>query len=350
MSDPTPLHATAARPAFGAVFAPHMAVADYRDGQWGAAEIRPLGPIEIHPAAHVLHYASTCFEGFKAYRWADTSLNVFRMDRNIARMQQSARLLMLPVPDSDQFAGMILDLVDRCGDDIPEAPGSLYLRPVLFGTTPTIGAASVPPAEARLIVLAGPVWDYFEGGLRPLRIFVDNQHLRTAPHLGEAKAGANYASALGPTVAGIRSHGCDQVLFSLDSGIQETGASNFLLIRNGQILTRSLDSTFLPGVTRDSVLTMARGLGFEVIERVFDVDEMLAWIQGGEAALCGTAVVMAGVGTLVYKGREYPVGDGEVGTETRRLRAALMDVQHGVLPDRYGWMTRVEPGVAHAAK
>lgn len=331
------------RPPFGSVFADDMAVASYNKGKWERHEIRPLGPLQIHPAAHVLHYASTCFEGFKSYLWQDGSLNVFRMEQNIARMQQSARLLPLPDPDRDHMAAMILDLVSHCRDVAPQAPGALYLRPLLFGTTPTIGAPTVPASEALLVVLASPVWDFFEGGLRALSIFVDDEHMRTAPHLGVAKAGANYASAYSPTIAGIRAHHCDQVLFCPDGSVQETGASNFLLLRDGHVLTRSLDTTFLHGVTRDSLLTLAGDLGFRIEERVFSVPEMLEWIEDGEAALCGTAAVLAGVGKIVYRDKEYRVGSGEVGPVTRRLREQLMAVQRGTAPDRRGWLTRVAP-------
>ena len=165
----------AARPAFGTVLADQMAVATFRDGRWSAHDMRPTGPIEMHPAAHVLHYASTCFEGFKAYRWADGSVRVFRMDKHIERLRQSARLLALPVPDAAQVAKMILAVIDRVRAQVPEPPGALYMRPLLYGTMPNIGAASAPSNEATLIVLASPVWDYFAGGVKPLRIYVEDQ-------------------------------------------------------------------------------------------------------------------------------------------------------------------------------
>ena len=331
--------AQAARPAFGTVFTDHMAVATFRDGRWSEAEVRPTGPISLHPAAHVLHYASTCFEGFKAYRWADGSINVFRMDRHIERMRQSARGLRLPEPDATRLASMVRAVVDRCRDQVPEAPGALYLRPLLFGTLENIGAAAAPSSEAILLVLASPVWDYFSGGMRPLRILVDDVNMRTTGHLGVVKTGGNYAAALGPTLDAKAKYQVDQVLFCPGGQVQETGAANFILLDDRRLLTRSLDSTFLHGVTRDSVLTLARDLGYEVEERKFDVAEMLEWVENGEAALSGTAAVLAGVGTLVYRDREFRVGDGEVGANTRRLRAALVAIQHGEAEDRHGWLT-----------
>jgi branched-chain amino acid aminotransferase len=330
-----------ARPAFGTVLADQMSIATYRGGQWGAELVVPTAPIPMHPAAHVLHYASSCFEGFKAYRWKDGSVHVFRMDKHIERMRQSARLLMLPQPDAEQLARMVLTTIDRVRAQVPEPPGALYMRPILFGTMPNIGAASQPSDEATLIVLASPVWDYFAGGMKPLRIYVEDQRHRTAEHLGVVKTGGNYAAAMGPTLAARDKYKVDQVLFCPGGSVQETGAANFLLIREGHILTRSLDSSFLHGVTRDSLLTMARDLGFKVEERVFDVAEMVEWVKTGEAALSGTAAVLAGVGTLVHDGREHRVGNGEVGPVTQRLRAALVAIQNGEAPDRHGWTRRV---------
>ena len=326
---------------FGSILTDKMSVAWFRDGAWGDSEIRATGPIEISPAAHALHYGSSCFEGFKAYRRADGGVHIFRMDRHIARMQQSARALVMPEPDATQLAAMITTLVDRCRDDVPESPGALYLRPLLFGTMPNIGAAATPTTEACLLVLASPVWDYFTGGMKPLKILIEEHAQRCAPHLGMVKTGGNYAAAMGPTLAARKAHGVDQVLFCPGGEVQETGAANFLLLRPGEILTRSLDSTFLHGVTRDSLLTLARDMGYRVQERVFTVAEMLDWSRSGEAALSGTAAVLAGVGTFVQDGREHRVGNGEAGVETRKLRSALVAIQNGDAPDRHGWLIRV---------
>jgi branched-chain amino acid aminotransferase len=318
-----------------------MAVASYQGGRWSSTEITPVGPIELSPAAHVLHYASTCFEGFKAFRRADGSVHIFRMDRHIERMRQSARLLVLPEPDPVQLADMVRAVVARCREAVPEAPGALYLRPILFGTTANIGAAATPAADASLLVLASPVWDYFAGGMKPLRILVDDEHTRSAAQMGMVKTGGNYAAAMGPTLAARAKYQVDQVLFCPGGEVQETGAANFLLLRDRQLLTRSLDTTFLHGVTRDSLITLARDQGFDVTERVFDVTEMLDWVKSGEAALSGTAAVLAGVGTLIFRGAEHRVGTGDVGPLTRTLRAQLVDIQQGEAPDRHGWLERV---------
>ena len=332
----------AARPAFGTVLASQMAVTNYEGGRWVEHEFCKYGPIEISPAIHGLHYGSTCFEGFKAYRWADGSVNIFRMEKHIARMRQSAASLVLPPPDAAQLATMVAGVVERvrAGSSrgarraVP-APDALWHRRQHRGATS-------PATEAMLIVLASPVWDYFAKGERPLRIYVEEKLTRTASLMGMVKAGGNYAAALGPTIAARQQHQADQVVFCPGGSVQETGAANFLLIREGKILTRPLDTSFLHGVTRDSILTIAPQLGFSVEERIFTVDEMLEWVKDGEAALCGTAAVLSGVGTLVREGgREYKVGGGEIGPNTKRLRKALVSMQRGEIPTPAGWITRV---------
>ncbi|MGQ0383779.1 MAG: branched-chain amino acid aminotransferase [Gammaproteobacteria bacterium] len=330
------------RPAFGTVLASTMAVATWRDGKWSAHELRKYGPIEFSPAMHALHYGSTCFEGFKAYRWADGSINIFRMDKHITRLRQSAKGLCLPQPDASQVAAMVTQVVGRVRDEVPGAPGALYLRPMLFGAGASIGGATSPAIEAMLIVLASPVWDYFTKGPKPLRIYVEEQATRTASQMGMIKTGGNYAAALGPTIMARTQHQADQVVFCPGGQVQETGAANFLLIRDGKILTRSLDTSFLHGVTRDSLLTIAPDMGYQVEERIVTTDEMFEWVKDGEAALCGTAAVLSGVGTLVRSGgREIKVGTGEVGPNTKRLRAALVAMQQGEVPTPAGWITRV---------
>lgn len=326
---------SAARAPFGTVVGPSMATARFTDGRWQPYQTVPTKPIELSPAAHVLHYASTCFEGFKAYRWADGSINLFRVDRHIERLRQSARALRLPEPDAKVLLEMILATVKANKEVVPEAPGALYLRPLLMGTTPNIGAAGTPSEEALLLVLASPVWDYF--GLKPLRIYVDDAHSRSSTLMGSVKTGGNYAAALGPTMDARQKHRADQVLFAPGGEVQETGAANFILIREGRLLTRALDTAILHGVTRDSLLTLARSEGFAVEERAISVAEMLEWVRDGEAALSGTAAVLAGVGTLIHGEREHQVGNGDVGAVTRKLRQTLVALQRGEVADRFGW-------------
>lgn len=328
---------------FGTRFCNQFVTARYADGAWAPPVMTPLAPLSLHPAAHVLHYASTCFEGFKAYRWEDGSVRIFRLRDHVARMQQSARSLVLPVPDADTLSQMVIDLVAAHQTEVPEPPGSLYLRPTLIGTTCNIGAAAAGADEALLFVLASPVGDYFDGGMRPLKILVEDQRSRSTEQLGSTKTGGNYAAALGPTLEAKRRYGVDQVLFCPGGDVQETGAANFLLIDDQRVITKALDTSFLHGITRDSVLTLARELGYQVEERDIHVDELLERIGTMEATLSGTAAVMSSVGTLVYRGEERVVRNGDLGENTLRLRQALLDIQWGRAPDTHGWLTRV-PG------
>ncbi len=326
---------------FGTVFCDDFVIAHYRDSAWQPATIEPVAPLALHPAAHVLHYASSCFEGFKAYRWDNGKAYIFRLHDHVARMQKSAASLCLPIPDANAMASMVLDIVANNIDEIPAPPSSLYLRPTLIGTLPNIGAAAAPSHEAMLYVLTSPVGDYFDAGARPLKLLVEDQRARSTEQLGSTKTGGNYAAALGPTLAAKQQYGVDQVLFCPGGDVQETGAANFLLISDDEIITKPLDTSFLHGMTRASILTLAGDLGYKVNERNFTVDELLAAAPKFEAALSGTAACLAPVGTLVYQGKEYSVRDGEAGPNTAKLRDALQSIQYGDAPDTHGWLTEV---------
>ena len=326
---------------FGTEFCDHFAIARYENDTWQPASVEPLKPLPMHPAAHVFHYASTCFEGFKAYRWEDGKARIYRIHDHVARMQKSAASLRLPVPDTDLLTGMVQDLVAHQLADIPEPPSSLYLRPTLIGTLPNIGAAAAPSTEATLFVLASPVGDYFAGGAATLKLLVEEQRARSTEQLGSTKTGGNYAAALGPTLEAKEAFGVDQVLFCPNGDVQETGAANFLLISDDEIITKSLDSSFLHGMTRDSILKLAADNGYTVNERNFTVNELLELVKTHEAALSGTAACLSPVGTLVYRGDEIKVRDGNAGPNTEKLRKALQDIQYGLAPDTHGWLTEV---------
>ena len=326
---------------FGTVFCDDYVIAHYRDGAWESPTIEPVAPLSLHPAAHVLHYSSTCFEGFKAYRWDDGKAHIFRLHDHVARMQKSAASLCLPIPDAEMLAQMVVDIVANNIDQIPEPPSSLYLRPTLIGTLPNIGAAAAPSSEAILYVLTSPVGDYFVGGARPLKLLVEDEKARSTEQLGSTKTGGNYAGALGPTLKAKERYGVDQVLFCPGGDVQETGAANFLLLSDDEIITKALDTSFLHGMTRASILALARDLGYTVSERDFTVDELLDKVETFEAALSGTAACLAPVGTLVYKGNEVSVRDGQPGPNTAKLRKALQDIQYGLAPDTHGWLTEV---------
>jgi branched-chain amino acid aminotransferase len=324
---------------FGTVAAERMTIATATAEGFSSERTVATADLTLHPFAHCLHYGSTCFEGLKAHRGVDGVVRIFRLDRHVARMRRTAALVQLPVPPTELLERMIVGAVEANLAEVPDAPGALYLRPMLLGTDPNIGAAASPSVGALLAVVASPVGDYFAGGVRPLSLLVETEVPRTTPQFGEAKAGANYLMALGITRRAREELGCDQVLFAPGGQVQETGAANFLLFDADRVVTRALDTTFLHGVTRDSVLTLARDRGMDVQERSIDVDELLAW--RGEAALAGTAAVLSGVGTLVHGGTKHQVGDGGVGPITLALREGLAAIQRGEVEDVHGWTRAV---------
>ncbi|MFT2096982.1 branched-chain amino acid aminotransferase [Marinomonas sp. 2405UD66-6] len=329
--------------AFGSVFMPKMALATFENNQWSEANLVSSDSIQLHPGAHVLHYSSTCFEGLKAFRHADGSVHVFRMDQNIKRLAQSSRLLSLPELDEAQVTKMILDVVAEFASEVPESPESMYIRPTHIGTEANVGKAAGATAASMLYVLLSPVGDYFTGGAKALRLLLDEAGMRCAPHMGMIKSGGNYASALGPMRKANEEVKADQVLFCPNGDVQETGAANFLLIDGNEIITKGLDTSFLHGVTRSSILTLAADLGMTVTERDLTVAELLerAAKPEVEAVLSGTAAVLTSVGTFIHNEKEYKVGSGEPGPIANKLRQALNDIQWGKAEDTHGWLTKV---------
>ena len=329
--------------AFGTVFMPEMALATFENSQWSETEIVKADSLQFHPGAHVLHYSSTCFEGLKAFRHEDGGVYIFRMDANIKRMAQSTSLLSLPAFNEAQLEQMIVDIVKKFESEVPEPPGSMYIRPTHIGTEAAIGKAAAPSNSSLLYVLLSPVGDYFAGGAQALRLLLEEDGMRCAPHMGMVKSGGNYASALGPIAEARAKADADQVLFCPNGDVQETGAANFILIDGNEVITKGLDSSFLHGITRDSILTIARDLGMTVSERDITVTELLerAAKPGAEAALSGTAAVLTPVGTLIHNGKEVQVGSGQAGETTLKLRQALNDIQWGKAADKHGWLRKV---------
>ena len=328
--------------AFGTVFTPEMILSRFSNDSWTEPQFVATDSISLHPGAHVLHYSSTCFEGLKAFKHADGSVHIFRMDKNVARLAQSSALLALPKFDPAMLSRMIVDMVGRYASEVPTPPGSMYIRPTHIGTEASIGKAAAPSLESMLYVLLSPVGDYFAGGAKPLRLLLED-NARCAPHMGMVKSGGNYASALQPIMKARAAVQADQVLFCPNGDVQETGAANFLLIDGNEIITKALDASFLHGITRDSILTLARDRGMVVSERELTVDELIERAQkpGAEAALSGTAAVLTPVGTLIHDGKDVQVGNGEGGPTTAALRQALNDIQWGKAADTHGWLTKV---------
>lgn len=328
---------------FGTRFMDKMIISHFADG-WNDAQIVPSDAISLHPGAHVLHYASTCFEGLKAFRQADGSVAIFRMDKNVARFAQSSQLLYLPAIDQQQTAEMIREIVSLYSEQVPDTPASMYIRPTHIGTEAAIGKAAAPSATSLQYVLLSPVADYFAGGEACLRLLLDEKGVRCGPDHGMVKGGGNYASALKHIVRARAEVQADQVLFCPGGDVQETGAANFIVVDGDQIITKALDESFLHGVTRDSLLTLARDKGLDVQERELTVDELIerAAKPGCEAGLTGTAAVLAAVGTLIHDGREYKVGSGQAGPRIRAMREELNAIQWGRSDDTHRWLTHLE--------
>ncbi len=328
---------------FGTLFADNMTLATLADGVYDyPGKAVPVENFSLHPGTHVLHYGSACFEGLKAHRQVDGTLAIFRHQDHARRMVQSVERLCMTPPSEELVSRMIVDAVEANAAATPDPPGSLYIRPTLIGTLLNIGAAASPSDSALLYVLNSPVGDYFPGGVRPLSIYLETEIPRTTPQFGMVKSGANYVMALGPTLEAKAKYGADQVLFATGDDLTETGASNFFLVDGDRLVTRHLDESFLHGVTRDSVITMARDLGYAIEERSIPLDELRSWAASGEAFLSGTAAVLAPVGTITLPGGEQlQVGDGQPGPNTLRLREAMTDLQLGKAPDPYGWVTKV---------
>lgn len=327
---------------FGSLFGDRMTVAHLAEETYDyPGQAQAFENFSMHPGAHVLHYASACFEGLKAHRQADGSLAIFRLDDHVARMQQSIGKLRIAVPDAALIRTMIVDAVEANAAFTPDGPGSLYIRPTFIGTTPNIGAAAAPADAGILYVICSPVGDYFAGGIRPLTLYVDTETPRTTPQFGMVKSGANYVMALGPTLDAKEEHGADQVLFATGDDATETGASNFFVCSDDVLVTRQLDHSFLHGVTRDSVLRLGADLGYSIEERPMTTSELAEWTSKGELFLSGTAAVIAPVGTVVVGGKRLTVGDGQPGPNTLRIRDALTKVLSGDADDAHDWRTTV---------
>lgn len=340
-----------ANPGFGVHFTDHMVSATWtRDEGWHDGRVHPYGPVSIMPSAAVLHYAQEVFEGLKAYRHPDGSVWSFRPEANAERMQRSARRLALPELPTDDFVASLRALVEVDEPWVPAAgtgETSLYLRPFLYASEAFLGVR--PANEVTYSVIASPAGAYFPRGLQPVNLWISQHYARAGEGgTGAAKTGGNYASSLAGQLEGIE-NGCDQAVF-LDSAthtyIEELGGMNlFLVTSDGRLLTPELTGTILEGVTRSSILELAKELGLEPEERRIEIEEWKSGVRDGtvtEVFACGTAAVVTPVGELRWEGGSAPSTAGEGGGEvTRAVRSALLDIQYGRAEDRHGWLTRL---------
>ncbi len=333
---------------FGNHFSDHMFLMDHSPGAgWGNARIVPYGPLSLAPSAMVLHYGQEIFEGLKAYYAKDGAVCLFRPDRNAERLNRSAERMCLPgIPVDDQLHAL-RELVRIDREWIPREEGaSLYIRPTMIATEAGLGVR--PSAEVLFFIITGPVGAYYARGFDPVRILVEERYVRAARGgTGEAKTGGNYAASL-LAAKNAKTNGFDQVLW-LDAEhrrfVEEVGTMNIFFVLGGELVTPPLSGSILPGVTRDTVLTLAREWKIPVAERPVEIDEVLKGASDGtlsEAFGSGTAAVISPVGSLSCHGKEIDVNGGRTGDLSARLYREITGIQYGEVADRHHWIQRVE--------
>jgi branched-chain amino acid aminotransferase len=304
--------------------------------------------LSLPPATAVVHYAQEIFEGTKAYRRADGHINLFRPWENMKRFNNSARRMSMPQVDEEDHLNAIIKLIELEHDWVPGVSGaSLYIRPTMIGLDPALG---VHASSTYLhFVIVGPVGAYFKEGFNPVSVYISDTYRRAVRGgVGDAKTGGNYAASL-YVGEQAKQKGYSQVLW-LDAiegrYVEEVGAMNICFVYEGKkIVTPPLTGSILPGVTRKSVITLGRDLGYEVAEEPVDVHEMLADIERGkvtEVFGCGTAAVIAPVGKFGLGDKEFLINDYEVGPVAKHLYDELTGIQYGRIPDRFNWTLTID--------
>jgi branched-chain amino acid aminotransferase len=332
---------------FGQLFTDHMFLADFQEEKgWYDPRIEPYGPIAMDPASAVLHYAQAIFDGLKAFRGADGRIRVFRPQKHVERINNSARRLCIPTLDPAFALESILTLVKLERDWVPGTVGtSLYIRPIIVANEPFLG---VRPAKSYLyFIILSPVGAYYPEGMAPVKILVEEKYVRAVEGgLGAAKTPGNYAASLSASEE-AKHAGFTQVLF-LDGVrrkyLDEVGTMNIMVRIGDEVITPPLQGTILPGVTRDSVLALMRKWGLRVSERQLSIDDVIHADKRGslkEVWGTGTAAVISPVGELSYKGQRMVINDGKIGSLTQRLYDAIVGIQYGQAPDPDGWTVEV---------
>jgi branched-chain amino acid aminotransferase len=327
---------------FGNVFSDHMFTLDYAGGRWQNAQIVPYGPITLDPAVASLHYGQSVFEGLKAFRGGDGVIRVFRPDMNAKRLNGSCQRLCIPILDREIVLEAIRQLVQLDQDWIPHKRGqSLYIRPIVFGSEAHLDVR--PSQRFKLIIMTSPVRTYYMSNSVGVGLKVQEKFTRAAPGgTGFAKTAGNYAASLLPGHM-AREAGFDQALW-LDGAehryVEEVGQMNIFFRFGDKIITPALRGTILPGVTRDSVLTLLKDQGYSVEERLIEIEEIIQAIRSGElreAFGAGTAAVVMPVSRLGYRDETFAIGNGSSGELTQDLYEAITAIQFGETEDRYGW-------------
>ena len=332
---------------FGKIFTDHFFTMKYQDEKgWHDAAVEPYRLLSLDPAAMCLHYGQEIFEGMKAYRGGDDSIYLFRPEENFKRLNVSAERLCMPEVDIDFVMEALKELVLLEKDWIPRGRGtSLYIRPVMIATEVSLGVHSAD--EYLFYIIVGPVGAYYPQGFSPTKIYVSYEHVRAVRGgIGYCKAAGNYAASLyASKLAGER--GYTQVLW-LDSlerkYVEEVGTSNAFFVIGEELITPPLSGSILPGVTRESVIQIARSLGINVSERQLSMDEITAASADGslkEVFASGTAAIVSPVGQIYYKEKEYIINDGETGPLTERLYNEILQIQYGEKDDPFGWRIKI---------
>ncbi len=339
-----------AKPGFGKYYTDHMVVAEWTEEKgWGEAELKPYAPISLDPAAMVFHYGQEIFEGLKAYRQPDGGISLFRPEANAKRFVNSAIRLALPPLPEEVFLESIQALVTQDAGWVPGKVGeSLYLRPFMFATE--VGLGVRPTNRAMYMLIATPAAAYFKAE-DAVTVWISTEYVRAAiGGTGEAKCGGNYAASLvAQKEAALK--GCDQVVW-IDAKerkwVEEMGGMNLYFVKgkgaDATVFTPKLTGTLLPGVTRDSILSVAADLGYKVEETMVSVDDWRDGVASGlitEIFACGTAAVVTPVGFAKSAMGEWATGDGKPGPITTQIRNTLLGIQHGTIPDTHNWLKKV---------
>jgi len=332
---------------FGQIFTDHMFSMDYEEGQgWINPRIEPYAPISLEPSAMVFHYGQAIFEGLKAYKTADGTINLFRPQLNFERVNISNARMVIPPVDEAFCLYALKELLKIEQDWIPTADGtSLYIRPFIIATDPYLG---VRPAHTyRFMIILSPSGRYYPQGLAPVNIYVEEEYVRAVKGgTGYAKTPGNYAASLIAQAKAYKS-GYVQVLW-LDGVhrrfIEEVGSMNVFFIIDGKLVTPALNGSILPGITRRTVLELAKRLGIETEEREIAIDELMSLVKSSrvsEVFGAGTAAVISPVGELRYKDEVMTFNDGKIGPLSQKFYDIITGVQYGTLVDEYGWIEKV---------
>lgn len=332
---------------FGRIFTDYMFMMRRNAEGWQDAKIMPYGDITLSPAALVLHYAQEVFEGLKAYKAEDGRVLMFRPWDNLKRMQNSAERLCMAPFDEKFVLESLYELIRVEKDWIPSSPGtSLYVRPTYIGIDPFVGVAAAK--EYLLYIILSPSGAYYASGLAPVTIYVESQYVRAVKGgTGHHKTGGNYAASL---LAGEKAHenGYAQVLWldgKENTYVEEVGSMNIFFKINGEVITPPLAGSILPGITRDSIITLAKDMGLPVSERRISMQEIYEASQDGTLEECfgtGTAAVVSPVGRLVWEDKEIVVNGGGMGELTQKLYDTLTGIQCGRVEDKFGWVVEVK--------